>query len=50
VPKVPFRFRKIPPYVFDGDGQFPEARIIRKNKKRFKKKQIKKYLEEYEKE
>lgn len=42
--KIPFRFRKVPMYVYDGDGQFPTTKIVGRDKRRMRKKQIKRYL------
>lgn len=41
---VPFRFRKIPAYVFDGDGRFGDAKIVGRDKRMMRKKQIKHFL------
>jgi hypothetical protein len=48
--KIPFRFRKVPPYEFDGDGQFPDNRIVRREKRMMRKKQFKRYFKDWEKE
>lgn len=48
--KIPFRFRKVTNYQFDGDGRFPTNRIVGKDKRRLRKKQIKRYLKDNDKE
>lgn len=42
--KVPFKYRSLPPYAFDGDGRFPFARIKGFWKRLLRKRQIKRYL------
>lgn len=47
---IPFRFRKLPLYTYDYDGMFPTLRIVGKDKRYERKKQIRRYLENYSKE
>ena len=42
--KIPFRFRKIPWFIYDYDGQYPKDRIVGRDKRYERKKQIKRYL------
>jgi hypothetical protein len=46
--KIPFRFRKIPKWQFDGDGQYSENRITGKDKRILRKRQIKNYLRDFD--
>ncbi len=48
--KIPFKFRKITPYTYDGDARFPYNRIKGKSKRYERKKQIRKFLKDDEKE
>jgi hypothetical protein len=48
--KIPFRFRKIPLYEYDYDSQFSKNKIIGRDKRMLRKKQIKRYLRDFEKE
>lgn len=45
---IPFRFRKVPPYVFDGDGRFPGLRILGRDKRMMRKRQIRRALSDFE--
>lgn len=43
---IPFSFRHVPRYQFDGDGRFPHNRIKGADKRYLRKRQIKKYVAE----
>ena len=42
--KIPFKFRSIPAYVYDGDGRFPTAIIVGRDKRMERKAQIRRFL------
>lgn len=44
MPLIPFRFRSIPRWLYDGDGLFDHNRIKGKSKRFHRKKQIRKML------
>lgn len=44
MPLLPFRFRSIPPYQYCGDGMFSSDRIVGREKRHWRKKQIRKFL------
>lgn len=44
---APFRFRSIPLYAFDGDGQFDDVRIVGPDKRRFRKRQLRRMHKDF---
>lgn len=44
---VPFRLKQVPPYDFCGDGMFSKNRIIGRDKRMLKKKQIRKAIKDF---
>ena len=48
--KIPLSFRHVPRYQYDGDGRFPHNKIKGADKRYLRKRQIKMYIKEYEKE
>lgn len=48
--QIPFRFRKLPHYLYDYDGVYAKNRIVGRDKRRERKKQLRRYLRELDKD